>query len=791
MHRAVFLRILPVISATSYLLRPLHSFSAPTRDIDLNATPLPSPFDLNATPTSTPTRQPAVHVTPNSLQQLRHDRAIQASTSRARQSTHDLFHVQPLGPQPVDPPLATTDNACAPQPLDATTTTNGTSAPVQHGPRTRNRLRMRAARAVLRDPSDVARQDIFDANIAAGHVPWHAAYRTDHDTTLLFVPPNTLGDTITCIKCGAWLFHGEKTGGTVTEPTSGLCCGKGKIQLPCLDSPPEPLVSLLHGGDPRSKAFRDQLRAYNSALQMASSAVKLDNRFTSGIHQFRISGGIHHLMGSLLPEPGETPAFGQLFIIDEEEQLRLRSNLFAGLDPVILRELQSMLMQHNPYVQFFRQAAESSRDAPNVLIRMRGDNTPDPRRYNLPAASEVAGLIPDSDTLNKGPRDIVLRMRGGGVQRLSDLNRAYDPLHFVLMHPRGEPGWGPYDNHQVHPVTLLPTSRHVTAREHAAFRLQRRDFEPPTMLQCARLTQEYMVDQYCKVETDRLRFLERNQAKLRAELYQGLQDSISRGDGDARSVGLRVVLPSSFLGGPRNMHQTYLDAMAIVRKHGKPDLFITMTCNPNWDEVRAMLLPGQSANDRPDVLSRVFRLKLESLVDRLVNDQVLGRTVARVWVVEFQKRGLPHAHMLLVLAPESKLRSPTDVDRVVCAEIPDPEAEPVLHNIVTSTMMHGPCGSLCPPGRTCTCMEDGICTKNYPRDFCNETIISNDGYPLYRRRDQGRTVTVGGVQLDNRWVVPYNRGLSKEFGCHINVEHCSTVKYVYMLACFVFECFHA
>ncbi len=91
-----------------------------------------------------------------------------------------------------------------------------------------------------------------------------------------------------------------------------------------------------------------------------------------------------------------------------------------------------------------------------------------------------------------------------------------------------------------------------------------------------------------------------------------LQDAVQRGDTDACNVGRAIVLPSSFLGGPRHMHQLYQDAMAIVRKLGKPDLFITITCNPKWREIQEQLLPGQAALDRPDLVDRVFKLKVDA-----------------------------------------------------------------------------------------------------------------------------------------------------------------------------------
>ncbi|KIH51597.1 hypothetical protein ANCDUO_18317 [Ancylostoma duodenale] len=82
-------------------------------------------------------------------------------------------------------------------------------------------------------------------------------------------------------------------------------------------------------------------------------------------------------------------------------------------------------------------------------------------------------------------------------------------------------------------------------------------------------------------------------------------------------------------------------------------------------------------------------------------------------------------------------------------------------------MIHRPCGVLDP---TSPCMIEGKCRKNFPKQFANETALDSDGYPKYRRRDDGRFVMCRGVKLDNTSVVPYNRFLSRKYGCHINVE---------------------
>jgi hypothetical protein len=154
---------------------------------------------------------------------------------------------------------------------------------------------------------------------------------------------------------------------------------------------------------------------------------------------------------------------------------------------------------------------------------------------------------------------------------------------------------------------------------------------------------------YIKIESSRLDFICNNQDRLRADLYQGSVDSMVDGDIRAEKVGKRTVLSLLFIGGPRDMRHRYMDVMAMVQKFGKPDIFLTMTCNPNWDEIRRELLPEQTPQDRPDLVVRVFHAKLQELKHRLTKHDILGKVCAYVYVVEFQKRGLPHAHFLLIM----------------------------------------------------------------------------------------------------------------------------------------------
>lgn len=154
-------------------------------------------------------------------------------------------------------------------------------------------------------------------------------------------------------------------------------------------------------------------------------------------------------------------------------------------------------------------------------------------------------------------------------------------------------------------------------------------------------------------------------------------------------------MPSSFFGSLR-VFKTYQDAMALVGKYEKPDMFITVTCNLSWTEIQNELLPSQTAQDRPDLVIKISRSKYEELKKDVYDKGVLSKVIAHVHVVEFQKRGLPHVHMFIIVDENEKLNSLEDYDCVVRAKIPNEQEELELYNTVVRHMIPGPCGSLNP-----------------------------------------------------------------------------------------------
>jgi len=69
-----------------------------------------------------------------------------------------------------------------------------------------------------------------------------------------------------CRKCGAMMWLDEKINKSARFPEFSTCCAKGKVILPSLQELLSPLNILLTKTDPRSCAFRQNIRMYNSAL---------------------------------------------------------------------------------------------------------------------------------------------------------------------------------------------------------------------------------------------------------------------------------------------------------------------------------------------------------------------------------------------------------------------------------------------------------------------------------------------------------------------------------------------
>lgn len=146
-----------------------------------------------------------------------------------------------------------------------------------------------------------------------------------------------------------------------------------------------------------------------------------------------------------------------------------------------------------------------------------------------------------------------------------------------------------------------------------------------------------------------------------------------------------------------------------------------MTCNP---KITSCSFENQKPHDWNDI-TRVFHLKVKKLIGLIVVDKIFGEISCYMYTIEWQKRGLPHVHLLVWL--KTRLR-PNDIDHIVSGESPNPQEYPLLCQIVMKNMMHGPCGQY---NINSPCMKYRKCTKRFPKLFTSETRTGEDGYSKY------------------------------------------------------------
>ncbi|CAD6263840.1 unnamed protein product [Miscanthus lutarioriparius] len=145
----------------------------------------------------------------------------------------------------------------------------------------------------------------------------------------------------------------------------------------------------------------------------------------------------------------------------------------------------------------------------------------------------------------------------------------------------------------------------------------------------------------------------------------------------------------------------------------------------------AAAVPGQRPDARPDIVSRIFKLKVDGLVSELKKGTYFGKTRAVLYTVEFQKRGLPHVHILVWLQ-----------------EVPDQQSDLIGYNLVDEFMVHGP-GEI---NQKCPCMKNSKCSKFFPKDYQANTLVGEDGFVRYRRRpDTRHFVEWYGLDLTIEW----------------------------------------
>ena len=364
----------------------------------------------------------------------------------------------------------------------------------------------------------------------------------------------------------------------------------------------------------------------------------------------------------------------------------------------------------------------------------------------------------NSTTIN--PHSILIRRHGHQQpQFINILSRHYEPLHYVVLFPHADIGWGPQP---------LPGIPHLSQIQWYRSRLLANDDERFTIF--GRLSAEYVVDMYSRTEEERLSYIGQERKYHSTEVYEAAEHQDEEDELDPE-----IKLPASFVGSRAWTSAQTADVMALSRKYGKPTFFCTMTFNPDWPEVRERLLPGQSASDIPTIVAHVFKSRLEKVLQIL--HTCFGTKRYMIKVIKFQKRGFPHAHIIIKVLPFHflRLRQKNDtvhhcqvdpeppfefLDAIISAELPRDNT--ILREKVKKYMMHGQ-DHLSHPGSRCN--HNGQCIYNFPQSVQPTTSVDEYGRLHLRRR-----------QPEDIWVVPYCPALLQFADCHFHFDVVYTAK---------------
>jgi hypothetical protein len=435
---------------------------------------------------------------------------------------------------------------------------------------------------------------------------------------------HSAGDmTISCPHCSARFFAGECMN----------CCAQGGVQLPLWRRPPEPLLSML-----QDESFRLKIRGYNCALSLGSSVFD-DRTAACGPATFKMAGRSWHLLPhSVHPTVSGEHKTAQIYTLPVHEATERRVELTSGPRRQPLRRdwlsaLHTMLLTHNDLVRSFVHSSSSDSDW-NVSFGALESAEP----HAVAANETMVGLL-----VNGGceRRSVVIPRNGAGsLVIVPDLDPYYQPLHFVLLFPFGDPQWGLHLQRTTFSSKRQREPR-VTIYDYLKFHLQRRSTlfgSSVSIHSFGRLFEEWFVDSFLQCENHKLRFLKMHQGLFRRDKFSSIQRQLFNSV-PPRQIGSPAThLPSSFVRGYRFYRELYADAMVLPAHFGSIDYFLTFTTNPQWPEITAN---GTIANgmNSPDLYCRVFYIKMKALLIDVLQHGVLGKVVAYAWAVEFQQRG--------------------------------------------------------------------------------------------------------------------------------------------------------
>lgn len=407
-----------------------------------------------------------------------------------------------------------------------------------------------------------------------------------------------------CHHCHALLLKGEE---------KSFCCNNGRTIIPSLPPLPRRIQELISSPVASRQLSSSSRRLNNLFSFTAIGATQGFTHFDTGSASVSITGRTYH---RVLDVTAPSHSF-HWFLYDERE--REAHGREWDVETTWTRAVRGDLDEVNPYVRQLQ-----------MFERVPSETTSALEIFDASSNGDFAAIMHAANTTTIRPRSILIwRNSEERPAFVSILTRHYEPLQYPILFPHGTRGWGLSAPDPSHPENVSNTLG-FTQREWYKGRLLTDD----RFLTFGRLCSEYLCDMYSRIEEERLGYIRRGRLSRAHQI-----------DPSADESSIDIELPASFLGSRRWASEETADSLALGREYGKPSYFITMTCNPEWPEITSRLKPGQSPSDVPVIVARAFKIRLQRLLKLL--RKKFGHLIYMIKVIEFQKRGWPHAHIII------------------------------------------------------------------------------------------------------------------------------------------------
>uniref|UniRef100_A0A0N5BB77 Helitron_like_N domain-containing protein n=1 Tax=Strongyloides papillosus TaxID=174720 RepID=A0A0N5BB77_STREA len=391
--------------------------------------------------------------------------------------------------------------------------------------------------------------------------------------------------------------------------------------------------------DEESIYFKKHCRRINNKFAFASYTGQQRDFKTSGPPTFVLHGEAKRVINTAVPENKDNLSYGQLYFYEPDvaedirnenasafNEISIISNLTHIISKINMLKINMLALSYKHFGDYIREQEIKHKNEKKAVtmykLVLRPPANKNDRVRNLPEVTEIAAIFQSEDG-EVPDYNVLLCNKTGKLETLSHYSPLKDPATYPLFFPTGAFGWKEKTTYkkgnEQRSLTKLVYYQNLIA--------VRPSFNP--LHHGGLLFQLFVVDAYTAIERDRLNYVIKLNKELKQKNNKQIEDLLEDyliGDEDneeAAKKSERIKLFSSYIGSRRFMHLGYQDGMAIVRKFGKPDFFITMTTNPNWREITENLYPGQLPNDRHDLIARVFKHKSDALIHDLKEYKII------------------------------------------------------------------------------------------------------------------------------------------------------------------------